>query len=150
MTLLAATLPFRTPRLALLPEHCSRARWPGADGDVYDAEIYPLGITLPAVPAVFLLARPRCFKAHSWVALYVGQAPDIAAALRAALGHGRVWGYAVEQGMTAVHIVRVEGGAVPRCRVERDLVRSLLPSLNREIAASDGFAGPSVNLGVTM
>jgi hypothetical protein len=150
MTAIAGTMPFRPPRLALLPEHCAVARWRGASGEDYAAAIYPLGVALPSVPAVFLFARPRCFKAQSWVALYVGQTADVAAAMRAAAGHGRFWGYAVEQGMTAVHIVRVEGGAVPRSRVERDLVRSLLPSLNREIATSARFAGPSANLGVTM
>src|SRR5687768_6042680 len=123
MSSIAGTLPFRTPRLALLPEHCGSARWRGASGEEYDAAIYPLGLALPKAAAVFLFARPRCFKAQSWVALYVGQTADLAAAVRAGVGHGRIWGYAVEQGMTAVHIVRVEGGAVPRCRVERDLVR---------------------------
>ncbi len=135
-------------RAALPPHDCGTARWRGASGTEYDAEIYPLGLPLPPAAGVVLLARPRCWRAQSWIAIHVGQSANVAAFVRDEMRRGRNWGYAVEQGMTAVHIVRVEGGAALRFDIERDLVGSLLPVLNGD--AAPRRAGAGANLGVTM
>ncbi len=136
-------------RVALPPHECGVARWRGASGIDYDAEILPLGLALPPAAAVFLFARPRCWRAQSWIALYVGQSANVAALVRDEVRHGRNWGYAVEEGMTAVHIVRVGGGAALRFDIERDLLGSLYPVLNG-VPGPDRAGACGANLGVTM
>jgi hypothetical protein len=128
--------------------HGGSARWIGAEGRRHVAEIYPLGLALPARPGVFILAKPRAPLAQSWTALFVGADADVAAALREARKHTYLWHFAVELGMTAIHLVAAGTGAAERHAIVRDLVRSLLPSLNRESAAMQRF-GLGTNLGVT-
>ena len=123
------------------------ARWIGASGNRYSAEIYPLGLALPPVPGVFIMARQRGPLAQSWTALYVGTDADTASAVREVRRHSHLWDFAVELGMTAIHLVTAAAGAAERHDIARDLIRSLLPSLNRETAAMPRAGG--TNLGVT-
>jgi hypothetical protein len=51
--------------------------------------------------------------------------------------------------MTAIHLVTAEAGAAQRLDIVRDLIRSLLPSLNRETASLQRYGGVGTNLGVT-
>jgi hypothetical protein len=125
------------------------ARWTGASGTRYTAEIFPLGLAIPARPGVFILAKPRAALAQSWTALYVGHAEDVARAVHESRRHSYLWDFAVELGMTAIHLVTAEAGAAQRHDIARDLVRSLLPSLNRETAAMQRYGGVGTNLGVT-
>lgn len=139
------------PRAAALSG--GSARWIGGEGRVYLADIYPLGLAVPARPGVFVFAKPRTPLAQSWTALFVGGDADAAAALRTAQQHTELWHFAVELGMTAIHLVTAVAGATEfdataRGAVVRDLVGSLLPSLNRETASMQR-PGASAGLGVT-
>ena len=125
------------------------ARWIGVSGTRYAAEIYPLGLAVPAKPGIYILAKLRGPLAQSWTALYVGHAEDVARAVHESRRHSYLWDFAVELGMTAIHLVRAEAGAAERHDIARDLIRSLLPSLNRETAAMQRFGGVGTNLGVT-
>ncbi|MGH7003606.1 MAG: hypothetical protein ACREIP_06630 [Alphaproteobacteria bacterium] len=135
------------PRLRAASGGC--ARWIGASGKRYSAEIYPLGFALPAGPGVFILAKQRGPLAQSWVALFVGSDANAAAAIGDARRHLHLWNFAVELGLTAIHLVTAAAGAAERHDIARDLIRSLLPSLNRETAAMQRFGGVGTNLGVT-
>jgi hypothetical protein len=135
------------PRAAALS--CGSARWTGLSGTRYTAEIFPLGLALPARPAVYIFAKHRGPLAQSWAALYVGHAEDVARAVHESRRHSYLWDFAVELGMTAIHLVTAEAGAAGRHGIARDLVRSLLPSLNRETASMQRFGGVGTNLGVT-
>lgn len=135
------------PRPAALS--CGSARWTGVSGTRYTAEIFPLGLAVPARTGVYILAKPRGPLAQSWTALYVGHAEDVARAVHESRRHSYLWDFAVELGMTAIHLVTAEAGAAERHDIARDLVRSLLPSLNRETAAMQRFGGVGTNLGVT-
>jgi hypothetical protein len=126
-----------------------QARWLAASGARYVADIFPLGLALPARPAVYILAKPRGPLAQSWTALYVGHAEDVARAVHESRRHSYLWDFAVELGMTAIHLVTAEAGAAGRHAIVRDLVRSLLPSLNRETAAMQRYGGVGTSLGVT-
>ena len=135
------------PRFAALSG--GSARWMGVGGRRYAAEIYPLGLAVPAKAGVYILAKPRSPLAQSWTALYVGHAEDVARAVHESRRHSYLWDFAVELGMTAIHLVTAAAGAAERHDIARDLVRSLLPSLNRETAAMQRFGGVGTNLGVT-
>jgi hypothetical protein len=124
------------------------ARWFGASGRRYTAEIYPLGHAVPKTSGVFIFAKPRGPQAQCWTALYVGADADVRAALRDAKRHPHLWNFAVELGMTAIHLVTAAASAAERHDIARDLLRSLLPSLNRETAAIQR-GGVGTNLGVT-
>jgi hypothetical protein len=138
--------PDGVPRAAAL--HGGSARWIGASGRRYTAEIYPLGLTLPARPGVLILAKPRGPLAHSWTALYVGAVADARGAVRDTKRHPHLWNFAVELGLTAIHLVTAAASAAERHDIARDLIRSLLPSLNRETASMQR-SGLGTNLGVT-
>jgi len=134
------------PRASAL--HGGSARWVGAGGKRYTADIYPLGLAIPARPGVFILAKPRSPLAQSWTALYVGTDADAAAGIRDAKRHSYLWNFAVELGLTAIHLVTAAASATERHDIARDLIRSLLPSLNRETAAMQR-SGLGTNLGIT-
>lgn len=125
------------------------ARWTGVSGVRYVAEIYPLGLAVPAKRGVYIFAKPRGPLAQSWTALFVGHAEDVAGAVHESRRHSYLWDFAVEHGMTAIHLVTAEAGAAQRLDIARDLIRSLLPSLNRETAAMQRYGGVGTNLGVT-
>ena len=125
------------------------ARWIGASGRRYSADLYPLGLALPPVAGVFILAKQRGPLAQSWTALFVGTDADVAQAVRDVRRHSHLWDFAVELGMTAIHLVTAAAGAAERHDIARDLIRSLLPSLNRETAAMQRFGASGTNLGVT-
>jgi len=125
------------------------ARWTGVSGTRYMAEIFPLGIAVPARRGIYIYAKPRGALAQSWLALYVGHAEDVASAVHESRRHSYLWDFAVEHGMTAIHLVTAEAGAAQRLDIVRDLVRSLLPSLNRETASMQRYGGVGTNLGVT-
>ena len=125
------------------------ARWTGVSGTRYVAEIFPLGIAVPARRGVYIYAKPRGALAQSWLALHVGHAEDVASAVHESRRHSYLWDFAVEHGMTAIHLVTAEAGAAQRHDIVRDLIRSLLPSLNRETAAVQRYGGVGTNLGVT-
>ena len=139
--------PTDVPRVSALSG--GSARWAGASGIRYAAEIYPLGLPVPAAPGVYLFAKPRGALAQSWIALFVGHADDVARAVHENRRHSFLWDFAVAHGMTAIHLVMSEEGAAQRHDIARDLVRSLLPSLNRETAAMQRLGGIGTNLGVT-
>ena len=139
-----ATVP---PRAAALSG--GNARWAGASGARYLAEIYPLGLPVPAARGIYIFAKPRGALAQSWTALYVGHAEDVARAVHESRRHSFLWDFAVEHGMTAIHLVTAEAGAAQRHDIARDLIRSLLPSLNRETAAMQRYGGVGTNLGIT-
>ncbi|MCW5773630.1 MAG: hypothetical protein KIT16_18455 [Rhodospirillaceae bacterium] len=148
---LAARRALEEPRAAALSG--GSARWIGAAGIAYHAEIFPLGLAVPARPGVFILAKPRTPLAQSWTALYVGADADVAAALDRARHQSPLWNFAVERGMTAIHLVTAGAGAYAldvsaRDAAVRDLVVSLLPSLNHE-SVSMQRPGASAGLGVT-
>lgn len=134
------------PRVA--PLSGGQARWTGVSGARYTAEIFPLGLALPAQRGIFIYAKPRGPLAQSWTALYVGHAEDVARAVHESRRHSYLWDFAVEHGMTAIHFVTAEAGAARRLDIARDLVRSLLPSLNRETAAMQRYGGVGTSLGV--
>jgi hypothetical protein len=136
-----------TPRIAAHSGGC--ARWIGASGMRYTAGIFPLGVSVPARRGIFIFAKPRGAFAQSWMALYVGHAEDVASAVHESRRHSYLWDFAVEHGMTAIHLVTAEAGAAQRHDIVRDLIRSLLPSLNRETATMQRFGGVGTNLGVT-
>ena len=125
------------------------ARWTGVSGTRYTAEIYPLGLPRPAARGIYMFAKPRGALAQNWIALFVGHADDAARAVRESRRHSFLWDFAVAQGMTAIHLVMSEAGAAQRHDIARDLIRSLLPSLNRETAAMQRYGGVGTNLGVT-
>ncbi len=125
------------------------ARWTGAGGTRYVAEIFPLGVAVPPRRGVYILAKPRGSLAQNWTALYVGHAEDASRAVHESRRHSYLWDFAVELGMTAIHLVTTEAGAAQRHDIARDLIRSLLPSLNRETAAMQRYGGVGTNLGVT-
>jgi hypothetical protein len=125
------------------------ARWTGASGARYTAEIYPLGLALPPKRGIYLYAKPRGPLAQSWTALFVGHAENVAAAVHESRRHSYLWDFAVEHGMTAIHFVTAEAGAAQRHDIARDLIRSLLPSLNRETASMQRSGGVGTNLGLT-
>ncbi len=125
------------------------ARWTGVSGTRYTAEIYPLGLAVPAKRGIYIFAKPRGPLAQSWLALYVGHAENVASAVHESRRHSYLWDFAVELGMTAIHLVTAEAGAAQRHDIARDLIRSLLPSLNRETAAMQRYGGVGTNLGVT-
>ena len=125
------------------------ARWTGVSGTRYTAEIFPLGVSVPARRGIFIFAKPRGALAQSWLALYVGHAEDVASAVHESRRHSYLWDFAVEHGMTAIHLVTAEAGAAQRHDIVRDLIRSLLPSLNRETATMQRHGGVGTNLGVT-
>ncbi len=135
------------PRVAALSG--GSARWSGVSGTRYTAEIYPLGLPVPAVRGIYIFAKPRGALAQSWTALYVGHAEDVARAVHESRRHSYLWDFAVEHGMTAIHLVMSEAGAAHRHDIARDLIRCLLPSLNRETAAMQRYGGVGTNLGVT-
>ena len=135
-----------TPRASAL--HGGSARWVGAGGKRYIADIYPLGLAIPAVAGIFILAKPRSPLAQSWTALYVGADADLRAAIRDTKRHPHLWNFAVELGLTAIHLVTAAASAAERHDIARDLIRSLLPSLNRETAAMQR-SGLGTNLGIT-
>jgi hypothetical protein len=125
------------------------ARWTGVSGTRYAAEIFPLGLAVPAKRGIYIFAKPRGPLAQSWCALYVGHAEDVARAVHESRRHSYLWDFAVELGMTAIHLVTAEAGAAQRHDIVRDLVRSLLPSLNRETATMQRYGGVGTNLGLT-
>lgn len=125
------------------------ARWTGAGGTRYLAEIFPLGIAVPPKRGIYIYAKPRGPLAQSWTALFVGHAENVAAAVHESRRHSYLWDFAVEHGMTAIHFVTAEAGAAQRHDIARDLIRSLLPSLNRETAAMQRSGGVGTNLGLT-
>jgi len=125
------------------------ARWIGASGRRYSAEIYPLGLALPPTAGVFIMAKLRGPLAQSWTALFVGSDADLASAIRDVRRHSHLWNFAVELGMTAIHLVTAAAGAAERHEIARDLIRSLLPSLNRETTAMRSLGAGGTNLGVT-
>jgi hypothetical protein len=136
-----------TPRIAAFSG--GRARWTGLSGTRYTAEIFPLGLAVPARRGIYIYAKPRGALAQSWLALYVGHAEDVASAVHESRRHSYLWDFAVEHGMTAIHLVTAEAGAAQRHDIVRDLIRSLLPSLNRETATMQRYGGVGTNLGVT-
>lgn len=143
-------LDVKTPHSPLAAvRSCGHARWTGASGTRYMAEIYPLGLPVPAQRGIYIFAKPRGALAQSWTALYVGHAEDVARAVQESRRHSYLWDFAVEHGMTAIHLVMSEAGAAQRHDIARDLVRSLLPSLNRETAAMQRYGGVGTNLGIT-
>ena len=125
------------------------ARWTGVSGARYLAEIYPLGLAVPPKRGVYIFAKPRGPIAQSWTALYVGHAENVAIAVHESRRHSYLWDFAVEHGMTAIHLVTAEASAALRHDIIRDLIRSLLPSLNRETAAMTRPGGVGTNLGLT-
>jgi hypothetical protein len=125
------------------------ARWTGVSGARYLAEIFPLGLAVPARRGIYIFAKPRGPLAQSWTALYVGHAENVASAVHESRRHSYLWDFAVEHGMTAIHLVTAETGAAQRHDIVRDLIRSLLPSLNRETAAMTRSGGVGTNLGLT-
>jgi hypothetical protein len=125
------------------------ARWTGVSGARYLAEIYPLGLAVPQKRGVYIFAKPRGPLAQSWTALYVGHAENVASAVHESRRHSYLWDFAVEHGMTAIHLVTAEASAALRHDIVRDLIRSLLPSLNRETAAVTRPGGVGTNLGLT-
>jgi len=128
---------------------CAFARWTGVSGTRYAAEIFPLGLALPTRRGIYIYAKPRGHAALSWSALYVGHAEDVSGAVHESRRHSYLWDFAVELGMTAIHLVTAEAGATIRLDVARDLIRSLLPSLNRETALMQRYGGVGTSLGVT-
>ena len=135
------------PRAAALS--CGSARWTGLSGTRYTAEIFPLGLALPAQRGIFIYAKQRGPLAQSWTALFVGSDADMATAIRDVRRHSHLWNFAVELGMTAIHLVTAAAGAAERHDIARDLIRSLLPSLNRETTAMRSLGAGGTNLGVT-
>jgi hypothetical protein len=125
------------------------ARWTGVSGQRYLAEIFPLGLAVPPRRGIYIFAKPRGPLAQSWTALYVGHAENVASAVHESRRHSYLWDFAVEHGMTAIHLVTAEAGAAQRHDIVRDLIRSLLPSLNRETAAMTRSGGVGTNLGLT-
>jgi hypothetical protein len=117
----------------------SGARWTGESGAVHHASVHPLGVPLPDIAGAFILARPDRREPQNWVALYVATAASVGKKIRTRLDtdtlwYHAVWNSAVALGLTAVHIV-ASADAAERQDIADDLVRSLFPSLNREIAA---------------
>lgn len=135
------------PRAAALSG--GNARWTGVSGTRYTAEIFPLGLPVPPARGIYIFAKPRGALAQSWNALYIGHAEDVARAVHESRRHSYLWDFAVEHGMTAIHLVMSEAGAALRHDIARDLIRSLLPSLNRETAAMQRNGGIGTNLGIT-
>ena len=135
------------PRLGAVSGGC--ARWIGASGKRYSAGIYKLGAALPAAPGILILAKPRGASGPNWTALFVGSDAQVASAIGDIRRHSHLWNFAVELGLSAIHLVTAAAGAAERHDIARDLIRSLLPSLNRETAAMHRLGGVGTSLGVT-
>ncbi len=132
----------------------ANAVWRGAGGQDYRASVHGLGLVLPDTAGAFILARQEKREPHKWAALYIATAAAVGPKIRNRLDtdtlwYHAVWKSAVALGLTAVHIV-ASADAAERQDIADDLVRSLLPSLNREISALRGQGRFGGGFGVTV
>ena len=101
----------------------------GASGRRYVFNVVVANSALPAGPGLYVICSPN---GHQWRAYYVGEAESLDARAGTGLRSHEQWERAQTLGATHIGYFSFDGTAFQRRAVEDDLVRGVVPDLNRE------------------